>query len=106
MPSVHDIYISDSTRSSARPESWQEPEETYAIHLSIVPEEDGRYSAIALNLPGAGSCGDTKAEAIANAKEAVKGVLESYQESGESIPWKDSRSDKSPGEKKWITVHA
>ena len=106
MASVHDIYVNDSKRSTANPESWQEPKETYAVHLLLVPEEDGRFSAIALNLPGTGSCGDTKEEAIENAKEAVKGVLESYTASGESIPWKDSRSDKTPGEKKWINVHA
>ena len=106
MASMHDIYVNDSEHSSAKLESWQEPPETYAVHLLIVPEEDGRFSAVAINLPGAGSCGDTKEEAIENAKEAVKGVLESYKESGESIPWKDSRKDKTPGEKKWINVHA
>jgi antitoxin HicB len=84
----------------------QKPENTYAIHLLIIPEEDGKYSAVALNLPGSGSCGDTKAEAIENAKEAVKGVLESYKESGEPIPWKNTADDETPGEKEWITVHA
>jgi antitoxin HicB len=82
------------------------PDDAYAIHLLIIPEEDGRYSAVALNLPGSGSCGDTKAEAIENAKEAVKGVLESYKGSGEPIPWKESRDDDTPGEKEWITAHA
>ena len=105
MPTVQDIDVDDRERSNTNRANGQEPQETYAIHLLIVPEEDSRFSAIALNLPGAGSCGDTKEEAIANANEAVKGVLESYKDAGESIPWKGSRSEKTPGEKIWINVH-
>ncbi len=100
-------FVNDSNRAIVHTENWQEPKETYAIHLLILPEEeDGGYSAIALNLPGAGGSGETKEEAIASAEEGIKGVLQSYKESGESIPWKDSRSDKTPGEKRWINVHA
>ncbi len=100
------INVSQCERSSANLESGRESEETYAIHVLIATEEDGSYSAIVLNLPGTGSCGDTKDEAIANVTEAVKGVLESYKDSGMSIPWKDSRSDETPGDKRWINVHA
>src|ERR1700686_5228196 len=64
-----------------------QPPETYRVYLRTIPEEDGGYSTIAINLPGAGSCGDTEEESIANAKEAITGVLESYQESGDPIPW-------------------
>ena len=61
--------------------------ETYRVYLRTIPDEDGGYSTIAINLPGAGSCGDTEEESIANAKEAIEGVLESYLESGDPIPW-------------------
>lgn len=61
-----------------------------------------------LNLPGAGSCGATEEEAIENAKEAVSGVIESYLEAGEEIPWKDSSSESIPAgaTHKWIIVNA
>ncbi len=31
--------------------------------ICLIPEEQGGYSAIVLNLPGAGSCGDSEEEA-------------------------------------------
>ena len=65
-------------------------------------------SVIALNLPGVGSMGDTEEEALANFREAAKGVLESYTESGEKIPWKPScGSDDIPAgaTHKWIIVN-
>ena len=53
--------------------------------------EDGdeSYSVEALNLPGAVSCGDTQDEAIANIKEAALSVIEVYEASSESVPWKE-----------------
>lgn len=57
--------------------------------LGIIQEDDGGFSAIALNLPGAGSCGDTEAEAVENAREAISGVLETYEELGQGVPWRD-----------------
>ncbi len=56
-------------------------------HVAILPEDDGTFSAIVLNLPGAGSCGDTLDEAVANVKDAVLAVVESYQDDGISVPW-------------------
>ena len=79
-------------------------QETYKVYLLTTPEEEGGYSTIALNLPGAGSCGDTEKESVANAKEAIKAVLESYKESGDPIPWKPI-SEKIDGGK-WIKIHA
>ena len=106
MSSVHEIYVSDADRSSAKQESWQEPQQTYRLHILTIREDDGRYSTVALNLPGTGSCGDTKEESIENAKEAIKAVLESHKEAGETIPWKDSTTEKIVnGEQKWIIVH-
>src|SRR5688500_212714 len=71
-------------------EAWNEQtEKTYRIQLLIVEDDSGNYSAIAMNLPGAGSCGDTKEEAVSNAREAIQGVLESYKDANESIPWRE-----------------
>ena len=36
---------------------------SYRCHLAIIREDDASFSAIALNLPGAGSIGDTEEDA-------------------------------------------
>jgi antitoxin HicB len=81
-----------------------QPPETYRVYMRTIPEEDGGFSTIAINLPGAGSCGDTEEESIANAKEAVQGVLESYQETGDPIPWQPVSEE--IGGAKWINGNA
>ena len=47
----------------------------WGMKLRLVVEKDsvtGRYSAVFPELPGCASAGDTDAEAIANAKEALE----------------------------------
>lgn len=80
----------------------------YRIHLLIVKDAEDSYSAIALNLPGAGSCGSTEEAAITNAKEAVQGILEEYKTSGEEIPWRNTCSTDIPNgaSHKWVIVDA
>lgn len=81
----------------------------YRVHLLITQDEGGTYSAVALNLPGAGSCGDTEAEAVENAKEAVTALLESYGDAGTPVPWRDSLSTDIPtngGTQRVVLVHA
>jgi len=75
--------------------------------MVITQDEEGIFSAVALNLPGAGSCGDTLEEAVENSKEAIRGVLESYVANGEEIPWKDTSALPvlSGTEQKWISVN-
>jgi len=77
-------------------------------HLAILREEDGSFSSIVLNLPGAGSCGDSEEEAVANAREAVVGLIETYKEDGDPIPWKDTTQYSVPegAVQKWILVNA
>ena len=81
---------------------------TYRCHVCLIPEEDGSFSAIVVNLPGAGSCGDTEEEALENVREAILGVIESYIASGEEIPWKDAESEDIPAgaKHKWMLVNA
>lgn len=81
---------------------------TVRVHIAILREADGAFSVIALNLPGAGSCGDTEEEAIENTREAVRGVVHSHMDDSEEIPWLDTSDyDSIPdGAKlKWILVH-
>lgn len=79
----------------------------YRCHVCLVPEEDGQFSAIVLNLPGAASCGKTESEALANVEESICGLIEVYKETGDPIPWKDYRSEDIPSGTKtqWIMVN-
>jgi len=76
------------------------------LHLRLIQEADDSFSAIVLNLPGSGSAGDTVEEAIENAKEAVRGVLESYEADGIEAPWKDSTMEPIPfgAEHRWVVL--
>jgi predicted RNase H-like HicB family nuclease len=68
---------------------WRLTAGLYRCPITLVREDDGTFSAVAASLPGAGSCGDTVAEALANAKEALEAVIESYLAAGQPIPWRD-----------------
>ena len=57
--------------------------------IDLIPEEDGSFSAVVLNLPGTGSCGATEEEAMENVKEAILGVIESYKADGREVPWRE-----------------
>ncbi|MBN1393938.1 MAG: type II toxin-antitoxin system HicB family antitoxin [Pirellulales bacterium] len=80
----------------------------YRCHVSLVHEEDDSLSAIVLNLPGAGSCGNTEEEVLENLREAVLGVIESHIEAGEDIPWLGLDEYEVPEgtNTKWIIVNA
>jgi len=89
-------------------DEWGQRDSSYRCHICAVREEDGTFSVLVLNLPGCGSCGDTKEQAQQNVREAILGVIESYREAGEEIPWKDTTSNDLPKdcEHKWIIVNA
>jgi predicted RNase H-like HicB family nuclease len=108
-----DIQLDNSSRPGPEwleERSWHENVASYRCHVRLVKEDDGTFSAIVLNLPGAGSCGDTEEEAILNVREAVCGVIGSYEADGEPVPWRDpfSYSDEIPDDAKhkWILVNA
>lgn len=48
--------------------------------------EDGGYTVRVPSLPGCNTQGDTLEEAIANAREAIEGYLESLRDLGRPIP--------------------
>jgi len=82
----------------------------YRCLVCLIPEEDGTWSALVLSLPGAGSCGPTKEEALERVREAIGGLIESYKEDDKSIPWCDPTllREKIPtnAELAWIVVNA
>ena len=100
-------FVNNSNTVSGRVEDWG-PQKSYRCHICLIPEVDGTFSAVVLNLPGAGSCGGTREEAIENVCEAILGIVESHEKHGESIPWDDSDPTDIPanGEIKWIRVNA
>ena len=79
----------------------------YRCHVGLIPEDDGTWSALVLNLPGAASCGSTREEALTNVQEAVLATIESYAIAGEEIPWEVCPAEDVPkgAELLWITVH-
>ena len=74
------------------------------IHMRLLQEEDGGYSVIALNLPGAASSGDTVKEAVANLRDAVRELLASYADLNKPVPWRDSREKNTPETDQWIMI--
>jgi predicted RNase H-like HicB family nuclease len=97
--------MSENTAITLSGGGWR-PGKGYRLHLLILKDDENSYSAVALNLPGAGSCGDSIEEAVENAKEAISGVLEEYNSSGVPIPWKDSSAVEIPlgAIQKWIII--
>ena len=70
----------------------QQTHQSTAIQLYILiskEDDEGQFSVVALNLPGCASCGETEDEAIENIKEAARGLIESYTDSNQQIPWND-----------------
>jgi antitoxin HicB len=56
------------------------------LRVTIEVDEDGIYVAECPSLPGCISQGRTRAEALANIKDAVQGYLASLKKHGEPIP--------------------
>jgi predicted RNase H-like HicB family nuclease len=54
--------------------------------IVIEQDEDGVFVASCPSLPGCHSQGKTRAEAMANVREAVEAYLESLREHGDPIP--------------------
>ena len=54
--------------------------------IVIEPDEDGVFVAECPSLPGCISQGKTRAEALENIKDAIRGYLESLKKHGEPIP--------------------
>ncbi len=106
--STVELDLANKAKSwSVKEDQWVKSQKAYRCHVLLIKEEDASYSAVVLNLPGAGSCGTTEEEALHNVREAVQGAIESYLCAGEEIPWVDSFSVDIPpdAQHKWIVVH-
>jgi len=82
--------------------------DVYRCLVYLIPEEDEGFSVIAAHLPGAASQGDNEQEALSNITEALRGVIDSYKESGHEIPWQKTAREKTDprAKERWVIVHA
>ncbi len=80
-------------------------ERAYECRVLLCPEEGGGYSALALQLPGVASEGDTKSDALANVAEAFRGAISVYLDEAGEIPWTDAKRERSAdSEEYWLLV--
>jgi antitoxin HicB len=54
--------------------------------INLHPQPEGGFTVLVPALPEVVTEGDTREEAIANAREAIEAVLEIYLEDGREIP--------------------
>ena len=58
---------------------------TFVLKVTLKQEDDGRWSASILDLPGCSSWGYTKQEALDNVKDAAEVYIEDMRDAGEDI---------------------
>jgi antitoxin HicB len=68
--------------------------------INLHPQPEGGYTVLVPALPEVVTEGDTREEAMANAREAIELVLEIYREDGRKIP------DDVPTEIEHLTIAA
>lgn len=70
--------------------------EICVLRVHVSQDENGDFSAVALNLPGVVGCGETEAEAVASLTDGFRAALDVYREDGDEIPWGDVSADLLP----------
>ena len=72
---------------------WHKPKPSeYRCEIRLCPEPEGGYSVYVPELPGVVSEGETIEEAVRNIAEALRGVLRTYRQDDQPIPWqKDAK---------------
>ena len=89
-------------------ETWDEPANRYECKVLLCPEEEGGFSAHALNIAGVVSEGDTLDEALENIADAFKATLTYHLESKSPIPWREGDPEFFAGMantiERWIAV--
>src|SRR5262249_20223028 len=86
---------------------WHAPSGViYRCQVALLLEEDGRFSAYAMTLPGVASQGKTEEEALDNIVKAFEAVLAVYKQQGETIPWTAPPRELERGaQERWVIVH-
>jgi antitoxin HicB len=60
--------------------------ENFSFSVVLEPQEDGGFTVLVPALPEVVTEGDTEQEALANAREAIRAVLEFRRDHGLAIP--------------------
>jgi len=60
--------------------------ENYSFSIVLEPQEGGGFTVLVPALPEVVTEGDTEDQALANAKEAIRAILEFRRDHGLSIP--------------------
>ena len=86
---------------------WYQPEQDlYRCEIRLCSEREGGYSVYVPELPGVVSEGETREEAKRNIAEALRGVLRSYRQDDQPIPWqKDPNPLQEDESRFWIVVN-
>ena len=85
---------------------WERPKARYESRIYLRAESGGGYSVYCPSLPGVVSQGETRSEAIEMITDALRGVIATYLEMGESIPWlNDPVVPQADEDELWIAVH-
>jgi antitoxin HicB len=58
----------------------------YSFSIVLEPQEGGGYTVLVPALPEVVTEGDTESEALANAEEAIRAVLDYRRDNGIAIP--------------------
>jgi predicted RNase H-like HicB family nuclease len=56
----------------------------------LYTDEEGNYIAEVPSLPGCGSDGKTREEALANVRDAIEGFIEALEDDGLPVPSEDN----------------
>lgn len=72
---------------------FEESDSAYVCRVLLCPEENGEFEAVALNLPGVASHGETEQQALANVSKEFCKAVAIYLDDGNGIPWKAIEMD-------------
>ena len=62
---------------------------TLRYRVILEPEEDGGYNVVVPAFPEIHTCGDSRDDALAMARDAIELTLEYYREEGRDVPPSD-----------------
>ncbi|HTV73678.1 MAG TPA: type II toxin-antitoxin system HicB family antitoxin [Candidatus Acidoferrales bacterium] len=65
-------------------------ESALRYRIILEPEDEGGYNVVVPAFPNAHTCGDTREEAIFNAREVIELMLEHFVANGRDIPPSDA----------------
>ena len=63
--------------------------ETLRYRVILEPEADGGFNVVVPSFPNAHTCGGSRDEAIANAREVIELMLDHYRSTGRDLPPSD-----------------